>query len=251
MFIGDDKTVTNTHDAIRKELKELIAKGQKIFGEKEKLYILIANEYQSWYSRSLSVVRQLLPDRLQEFVELYKVEKRKDIDSSTYGISDYLNGLKVVRGGVNTFETKNVFETKIFLQIAILRSAEARLDSILSNITSVLRAELFDDEISRCRELLRANHRRAAGVMAGVVLETHLAAICLNHEIKLKKQNPALSDYNQALKDANILDIPNWRWVQRLGDIRNLCAHAKEREPTDDEVKELIDGVEKAIKTVF
>jgi len=47
------------------------------------------------------------------------------------------------------------------------------------------------------------------------------------------------------------LDVANWRWIQRLGDIRNLCAHAKDREPTKDEVLELVNGVEKCIKTIF
>ena len=33
--------------------------------------------YQSWYSRSLPVVKQLIPERYQEFQEQYKLEKRK------------------------------------------------------------------------------------------------------------------------------------------------------------------------------
>ena len=48
-----------------------------------------------------------------------------------------------------------------------------------------------------------------------------------------------------------VLDIPSWRQIQRLGDIRNLCVHKKERDPTNDEVEELINGVEKYTKTLF
>jgi hypothetical protein len=34
-----------------------------------------------------------------------------------------------------------------------------------------------------------------------------------------------------------------------LGDIRNLCGHDKHREPTADEVEELIEGTERILKT--
>jgi hypothetical protein len=47
------------------------------------------------------------------------------------------------------------------------------------------------------------------------------------------------------------LDVPTWRQIQRLGGIRNLCDHNKEREPTKDEVIELIGGVDKVSKTLF
>jgi len=39
-----------------------------------------------------------MPDRQQEFIELYKLDKRKEIDFLTYTISDYLIGIRVTRG---------------------------------------------------------------------------------------------------------------------------------------------------------
>jgi len=46
------------------------------------------------------VIRQLIPDRLKEFEELYKIKKRKEKETyyTTYTISDYLLGLRVTRG---------------------------------------------------------------------------------------------------------------------------------------------------------
>ena len=52
-------------------------------------------------------------------------------------------------------------------------------------------------------------------------------------------------------KKNKVYDTPTWRLIQRYNDIRILCCHAKQREPTPDEVRELVDGVEKAIKTIF
>ena len=57
--------------------------------------------------------------------------------------------------------------------------------------------------------------------------------------------------YNQVLKDRDVIDIVMWRFIQRLGDIRNLCDHNKEEEPTQAAVAELIDGTDRVIKTIF
>ena len=36
-------------------------------------------EYDSWYSESLAIIKQLLPDRSNDFIKQYKDEKRKEI----------------------------------------------------------------------------------------------------------------------------------------------------------------------------
>ena len=56
---------------------------------------------------------------------------------------------------------------------------------------------------------------------------------------------------NDPLKSNNIYDHPTWRKVQYLTDIRKLCSHKKDREPTIEEVRELISGVNEIIKKVF
>ena len=85
----------------------------------------------------------------------------------------------------------------------------------------------------------------------GVVLERHLAQVCANHNVKITKKNPTIADFNEALKLANVIDIPIWRGITRLGDLRNLCDHNKDREPTIDEVDDLISGADKLLKTLF
>jgi hypothetical protein len=56
---------------------------------------------------------------------------------------------------------------------------------------------------------------------------------------------------NDLLKKNDIIDVPTWRFVQRLGDLRNLFDHKKHAEPTKENIAELIEGVRKIIKTVF
>lgn len=52
-------------------------------------------DYQKWYTEALPVVRQILPDRLVEFQELYKgAGTRREIDAINYHIQDWLNGIR-------------------------------------------------------------------------------------------------------------------------------------------------------------
>ena len=114
-----------------------------------------------------------------------------------------------------------------------------------------MRAELIDSDIEAARELLKAGHLRPAGVVCGVVIEAHLSSICERRGISIRKKKPTISSLNDALKTAGAYDVPTWRLIQRLGDIRNLCGHARDREPKRNEVEDLIAGTEKITKEVF
>ena len=92
---------------------------------------------------------------------------------------------------------------------------------------------------------------RAAGSLAGVILENHLQKVMQNHNIKIMKKDPTISDMNNLLKSNEVYDLQTWKKVEYLGSIRNLCSHKKEREPKRDEVEDLISGVNKIIKEVF
>jgi hypothetical protein len=64
-------------------------------------------------------------------------------------------------------------------------------------------------------------------------------------------RNATISKLNDLLKENEVLDIPMWRFVQRLGDLRNLCDHKRTPDPTTDDITELIAGVRKITKTVY
>jgi hypothetical protein len=115
----------------------------------------------------------------------------------------------------------------------------------------MVRADLFDSELDAAHELAKHGFARGAGAIAGVVLEKHLIAVCDARGVKLKKSHPTISTMNDGLKDATVIDVPTWRFIQHLGDIRNLCDHGKGREPSTQEIDDLIAGVKKISKTVF
>lgn len=206
--------------------------------------------YEQWYSKSVATIKQILPERLDDFVKLYKNEKRKEVDFLTYTISDCLLGVEVKRG----YEIKadgSAAIQKLFQQIQILDAVEKRFESKLFDIVHIVQADLFDSELDSALELSQKGFLRGAGAISGVVLEKHLNSVCVNHKISVKKSNPSISDFNDALKKEEIIETAIWRFIQHLGDLRNLCDHNKKREPKKDEVDELIHGVQKILKTLF
>jgi hypothetical protein len=210
-------------------------------------------EYQAWYSAALPVVRQILPDRYDEFKGLHRLDKRpRELDPITYSISDYLQGIRVTRayGRDEEFSGWSVAHTKFGLQLTILKSAVDRLDSVLADISGLLESSLFDDELMAARELTKSGYLRSAGVIAGVVLERHLKRLIANHAVSFRKK-PQVASMNDALKDANVYAVPTWRRIQHLGDLRNLCAHHGAHEPTVQNVEDLLSGVQTITSSVF
>jgi hypothetical protein len=206
--------------------------------------------YESWYTRALGVITQVIPERIEDFRQAYKLERRKEITPETYTISDYLMGLSIDRGGLQIFDTRAVFHIKVVRQIAILQAAKETAPSALRDIRTVLQSELIDNDLDGAKELLKANHLRAAGVVVGVALEAHLKAVATRRSITIKKKHPTLGDLNDELRKHGVYDVPMWRLLQRLADIRNLCGHSKDRDPTKPEVDDLIAGAEKVTKEV-
>ncbi len=208
------------------------------------------NAYEAWYSECLPVLKQLLPDRLDDFKRQYeKAKNRKSADFETYVIEDYMLGLRVTYGGDVKADASAAFP-KMQNQTAILSAAEARFKSSLFEMRQLVQADLFDSEIASARELHKNKFYRAAGAVAGVVLEKHLAQVCSDHNIKIAKKNPGIGDFNEALKAAGTIDVPQWRHISMLGDIRNICDHNKQKEPTEARVTDLIDGTDKVLKTI-
>ena len=208
--------------------------------------------YQRWYSESLAVLSVLLPDRVNDFKVYYQLPRPpKELDHSTYTISDYLKGMRVTRaGGSIEVVGPKAAQTPMQQQVEIIRAAKARFESSLFDIKGMAQADLFDNELDASAELNKNGFMRGAGAVAGVVLEGHLATVCSNHSVTITKKKPTIADFNDALKSANVIDQATWRFIQHLGDIRNACDH-KGKDPTKDAVDDLITGVRKISKTVF
>lgn len=263
--------ISSRYKSISMELDSLIDEGHKIFRSMAYIHDRLSQEdrrifeerigkpinvndsYQSWYTKSCEVIKTLIPDRYEDFRVIYRDNRRsnKPITRWNYCMEDYLDDVRIVTEfvGEEIAGPKNAV-TKFKIQLDILISAKAKLESSLLNIKELLKANLFDGEIETAEELNNKGFYRAAGAITGVVLEKHLRDVCVNHNLRTSKKKPTMVDYLELLKNNNVIDTPTWRHLHYLADIRNICAHPGE-EPTKDDIAALISGTKKAIKTLF
>lgn len=210
-----------------------------------------SEHYQAWYNESLRLIKQLMPERLEDFIGYYVADKkRKTVDLSNYTISDSLLGYQVSRNGHHLVGPEDGF--RLFKQqLSIITSLSVCFESSLFNIKELLQADIFESELDGARELQRNGFYRAAGALCGVILEKHFASVCASHTIKLKKAAPGIGDYNEKLKEEAVIDNKTYLLIQRLGTIRNLCDHNKRQEPTKDDTEDLINGTDKILHEVL
>lgn len=239
-------------EIIRKELESLYDEGEKLcvaFQKREETHFQY--DYQMWYTKALKAVASLAPDRYTEFRSYYEIDpKRKQLGYGTYVIQDYLRGVAPNRISYPDFDTRDNVLNCFFNQLTILNSLSERIDSVITNIEGELYAELQDNEIVVARQLAKMS-LRAAGALVGVVIEGHLQKVAHAHGLKVAKKNPTIADLNEPLKGDGVIDIPTWRKIAYLADIRNVCSHKKDVEPTKEQVEELIQGAEWLTKNVF
>lgn len=238
------------YNELKYHYKEAFDKMDK---EKKKKFLdeSFKDKYNAWYSEALVLIKQLLPDRLDDFIMQYKQPKRKEITYLTYTISDYLLGVVVNDSYGNVKIDGTAVVDKFKQQYLILSSLRNRFDSSLYDIRQLVQADMMDSELDSAKLLLKNGFVRAAGAICGVILEKHFLEVCKKHSLTVKKKNPGINDFNQVLKDNSVIDTSTWRHISYLGDLRNLCDHGKEQEPSKEKVDDLIDGTEKVIKTVF
>ena len=237
----------NTRDKIKEELISLWKEGKTIYNcelfrikkiDLTKLdeeiqtraknfdhWKLVA-DYQTWYDKALRVVAQFAPNRLEEFEKLYQYNRRpkEPLDVITHSISDYMLGL-----GTESENYYMTFSLKFNLQIEMIESILNNLDEVLFNIQDFLQANLFDSELDAAEELLKHKYFRAAGVLAGVTLESHLKTICDRHKLKIKRQRPSIADLNELLQKERTIDVSIWKRIEALNATRTLCAHNKDQ----------------------
>lgn len=73
-------------EKIIKDLENLVSDGYNLLDKFnfEAISSSLINQYQKWYNKSMMSVKYFFPERLEEFIECYKINKRKTITPLTY-----------------------------------------------------------------------------------------------------------------------------------------------------------------------
>ncbi len=237
-------------DRYEEDIDSLLARGREMveavlankskaeYGYKVTDTPLFHDGYQAWYSEARALIQQVLPARLDDFVEHYSPNEEKN----PQGIEDLLLGrTPYVDAAIN----------RLRQQVAIVEAAKGRFDRSLYEIRQLELANLFDSELDAAVELKKKGFLRSSGVLAGVVLEGHLRDVCEQRGIQVAKKRPNIAYLANLLRKGDVLDLPQSRNIQHLADLRNLCSHKRDKAPSCDDVETLLDGVNKVLKTVF
>lgn len=241
-------------EKIKKEILDLTDDSEKILRflqdkSKDKKFSFHL-EYQQWYSKALKVVKTLASDRYTEFKSFYEIDpKRKKLGYGTYVIQDYIKGIVPSSYSHPDFNSENETLTNFYNQYTILISLIPRISSIIDDIEGTLLTNLQTNELDSAKELIKISPR-ASGALCGVIIEGHLKIVCDNHKITIRKKNPGISNLNELLKSGEIYETTTWRKISYLADIRNICSHKKDTEPTKEQVMELIEGTNWLMKNV-
>ncbi len=187
--------------------------------------------YQRWFSGARAIVAKNQQSRLKEFDALHES-----------ALSLFGRSYMTQHGQYSTMND-------LRQQSDILHAVPDHIRYSAIDLELQAYATLMDDEIGATQTLAKQGFLRPAGALAGVILERHLKNLLRKHDPPVAfRANATLSTLNDLCKE-KIYDVPVWRRIQHLTDLRNLCAHEKDREPTKDEVGELLTGVSGIVKT--
>ena len=118
------------------------------------------------------------------------------------------------------------------------------LEYVLVDMRGTLYGDVENHLLATVYTLSQHGHRRAAGALAGVLLEIHLAHVAAKYRVAMDSKSPDITMLNTALKRGGIYDGDIWRFIQRLGALRDVCVDSSRRAPTVDELTTFIHGVQ-------
>ncbi|MBU0514055.1 MAG: HEPN domain-containing protein, partial [Proteobacteria bacterium] len=235
--------MASSSSEIKAEITELLSEGRDLYSKIGTQTPDLHLTYQRWYTRARMAVEQLLPARLDEFERC----------NESYDNDGHLRALTMTafftRGTTPSDQYVKSIEGIFSKQVGILDSTLTRVDSVLGKLRFLLQADMFDSELDAASHLLEKGHVRAAGAVAGVVLEGHLKTLCDSNNVEINTDKPTLGYLIKHLSEEGTIDEKQTAHLTYLNKIRILCDHDKDNEPTSDDALTLIDQTEKIMKT--
>ena len=239
-------------DQLRFELGVLLVSGRELSTclQNEALDPRHLNErYQVWYTQSLRMVAIVLPERRREFEGYYRCDEDGRHQPAT--ISAILGSLSGPRvSGEKREALAGLFDPGLE-QATFLHLLGMQLAILASAVPTLLPEERRPHrELQAARSLLSEGHRRAAGAVAGVVLERHLSWVAQRHDLSLSERDSAsLPRLNRSLRKAGVYGAARSRQIERLAEIRDSCL-CRKRKVSPQLVSKLFSGVEETLQHV-
>ena len=215
----------------------------------------------------LNLKNKRYAERLQELIEEGKAVAKLERPSS---VGNYIQGEDDIKLNAWLTKTSNILETVFGAQSPQCRSFKDVLpkDGIRSvsraydihPITGVLAGalddlekgfllgqefliagEVFDSILEQAKELNKIGYKDPSAILARVVIEDALKRLARREGVD---DSQKASQLNDNLKKLGIYPQAQWRFIQVWLDIGNAAAHGKFGEYTEEDVMNMIKGVE-------
>jgi len=217
---------------------------------------------------------QRYADRLRELIEEGQVVAKLERPSS---LSTYIQGADDIRAQGWLMKARNILENvfgpqsvhvqhfeeilprggarqvkhsyDIYPIVGLLTGALDDLEKgYLLGQEFLVAGEVFDSILEQAKHLVKSGYKDPSAVLARVVLEDALKRIARSEGID---DNQKASAINEELKKRGKYPQLQWRFVQAWLDIGNAAAHGKFNEYNEEDVTNLIEGVERFLATDF
>jgi len=195
--------------------------------ESRRIPVEFARNCSNWYASSLAILETNMASRRSEMPALMQPLTEQDYVT----LSGQLTMAREIR------------------QIQhLIGSIPSYMEGRLYDLELGLAQEFTRDQLVEAEVLLKARYIRAAGAMAGVLLERHLKLLCDRSQPPIKYASKAtISTLNNLLWKASVYEQKEWRLVQWMGDVRNECDHANATEPEPKAVQKLIHEIKEFV----
>jgi hypothetical protein len=206
--------------------------------------------YPAWYTKALRLMRTLTLQRSHAAADQEKAGEDGNRPGSYAAPYDPGLGMAITENGERIASAHLTFLAHFHQQLRLLHSVRNGLEYVLADTQGALYSEVGEHVLAAAYELFRRGHGRAAGTLAGVLLEIHLAKVAAKYRVPHCANAIGITPLNEALKRGGIYDGEVWRFIQHLGSLRHTCVDASRRDPTVDALTTLFQGMETIRKTV-
>ncbi len=117
-----------TADRLLELLEEMVTGSEREYPKKRNIFI---TGYNKWYTHTLPVIRDMVPDRAGRFGSLYYTSKRSGTNEYTYTIQDYIHGIYFKdkpKSYTDGIVIKRLREQRSILQTAVARVSDFSFD---------------------------------------------------------------------------------------------------------------------------
>lgn len=170
-----------------------------------------------------------------------------------------LNAIEIIAGKKSVFsETfphkyvdhiETTFGEAMAHYLSVLRALREELQmGFLFGVEMLVSKDILDTIIQEARTLLQAKYKDAAAIYCRVIIETSLKKLCDKNKITYRAKEK-LNSISNKLRKKGYLNLVEWRQIQAWADIGNSAAHGKFSDYTEDDVKNMLNGIENFLRT--